>query len=80
MKGMSSEIDDKIGDISVKYLDDEYIVKNFYNKLLNKSNTKGKKLHSNKVFSDFLCHEWPRFEDIYDHKGNIISKTGHKMD
>ena len=56
MKGMSQEMDDKIGDISLKYLNEDYILKNFYDKLMNKSNVKGKKLYSNKVFSDFLCH------------------------
>ena len=81
MMGMNEMVEDKLKDVTQKYLDDDYLYQQFQKQVKKNSDTKGKKLAANKHFSIFHCKEWPQqVNEVTDHRGNVISKTGHKMD
>ena len=80
MNGMNEVMDEKIKDIHLNYLDEENIYQNFKRNLLAKSKVKGKKLASSKHYTPFEFDKWPKTSDCYDHQGNLISRTGHKLD
>eukprot|EP00347_Sterkiella_histriomuscorum_P021600 403333417 len=80
MEGMNEIMDQKLDDVKLKYLDEEYIYKKFKEQLEEKSKIKGKKLTNIKKYSRFDDQNWPKITDLFDHQGNQISKSGLKMD
>lgn len=53
MDGMNEVMDQKLDDVKLKYLDDEYIYKKFKEQLDEKAKIKGKKLTNIKKYSHF---------------------------
>ncbi|CDW82841.1 UNKNOWN [Stylonychia lemnae] len=80
MDGMNEVMNQKLDDVKLKYLDDDYLYKKFKEQIELKAKTKGRKISNNKQNSEFSYIKWPKLKDLFDHQGNQISKSGLKMD
>ena len=67
MEGMNDVMDQKLDDVKLKYLDDDYLYKKFKEQIELKAKTKGKKISSNKKYSEFCDLKWPKLGDLFDH-------------
>jgi len=69
-----------VKDAALQFLDEENLYKMLKQQREESQKKKGRKLTSNKEFSGFMVHRWERMRAVYDHQGNLIGKSGYKVD